>query len=160
VIMTYAKSCYDTFLATSSSPRNMTSNLPQSPQRQFNLKNNWPTIPNPDYSNHVRIHVAHNREHDCHDSSTLCRGCTHSPWVTIILGSQVPVGLMEYLYTLLGCALGYHYKTFQWLNLVCSAPAEVSPDVSVQNHQWPPLAPCGSQESPLLFPLIPIQTDP
>jgi hypothetical protein len=31
----------------------------------------------------------------------------------------------------------------------------VNPD-----HQGPPLAPCGSQESPLHYPLIPIQTDP
>jgi hypothetical protein len=31
----------------------------------------------------------------------------------------------------------------------------VSPD-----HQGPPLAPCGSQESPLPYPLIPNQTDP
>jgi hypothetical protein len=66
---------------------------------------------------------------------------------------------MEYLYTLPGCVLGYHYKAFQWLNLVCSAPAEVSLEVLVQNHQGPPLALCGSQESPLLFPLIPIQVD-
>jgi hypothetical protein len=39
------------------------------------------------FSNRVSMHAAHNCEHDCHDSSTLCRGCTHSPWVTIILGS-------------------------------------------------------------------------
>jgi hypothetical protein len=50
----------------------------------------------------------------------------------IILGSLAPVDLMEYLYTLLGCALGYHYKAFQWLNIVCSATIEVSPEVSVQ----------------------------
>jgi hypothetical protein len=67
---------------------------------------------------------------------------------------------MEYLYTLLGCALGYHYKAIQWLNLVCSAPAEVSPEVSVQNYIGPPLVQCDSQESPLLYPLIPNQVDP
>jgi hypothetical protein len=49
----------------------------------------------------------------------------------IILGNQAPVDPMEYLYTLPGCALGYHYKAFQWLNLVCSAPAEVLPEVLV-----------------------------
>jgi hypothetical protein len=49
----------------------------------------------------------------------------------IILGSQASVVLTEYLYTLMGCALGYHYKAFQWLNLVYSAPAEVSSEVSV-----------------------------
>jgi hypothetical protein len=31
----------------------------------------------------------------------------------IILGSQILVDLTEYLYTLLGCALGHHYKDFQ-----------------------------------------------
>jgi hypothetical protein len=49
----------------------------------------------------------------------------------IILGSQATIDLTEYLYTLLGCALGYHYKTFQWFNLVCTTPAKVSPEVSV-----------------------------
>jgi hypothetical protein len=44
---------------------------------------------------------------------------------------------MEYLYTLLGCAIGYHYKAFKWLNLVCSAPTEVSPEVSVQINKGP-----------------------
>jgi hypothetical protein len=78
----------------------------------------------------------------------------------IILGSQTFVDLIEHLYTLPGCALGYHYKAFQWLLPICSAPTEVSLVVSVQNHQGPPLAPCGSQESPLLYPLIPNQVDP
>jgi hypothetical protein len=44
---------------------------------------------------------------------------------------------------------------FQWLLLACSAPTEVSLEVSVQNHQGTPLALSGSQESPLLYPLIP-----
>jgi hypothetical protein len=79
---------------------------------------------NPGFSNHVRIHAAHICEHGCHDSFTLYRGCTHSPWVTIILGSQALIDSIEYLYTLLGCALGYHYKAFEWFNLVCSAPIE------------------------------------
>jgi hypothetical protein len=55
----------------------------------------------------------------------------------IILGSQAPIDPMEYLYTLLGCALGYHYKALEWLNIVCSAPTEVSPDVSVQTTKGP-----------------------
>jgi hypothetical protein len=38
---------------------------------------------------------------------------------------------MEYLSSLPGCVLEYHYKAFQWLNLVCGAPTEVSPEVSV-----------------------------
>jgi hypothetical protein len=50
-------------------------------------------------------------------------------------------------------------RLFQWLNLVCSALAEVIPEVSVQNHQGPPLASCGFQESPLHYPLVPIQAD-
>jgi hypothetical protein len=54
----------------------------------------------------------------------------------IILGSQASVDPTEYLYTLPGCALGHHYA-FQWLNLVCSAPAEVSPEVSVQTTKGP-----------------------
>jgi hypothetical protein len=49
----------------------------------------------------------------------------------IILGSQVPIDPMEYLYTLTGCVLGHYYKAFQWLHLVCSVPVEVSPEVSV-----------------------------
>jgi hypothetical protein len=57
--------------------------------------------------------------------------------VGIILGSPAPVDLMEYLYTLLGCALGQHYKAFQWLHLVCSALAEVSLEVSVQTPKGP-----------------------
>jgi hypothetical protein len=55
----------------------------------------------------------------------------------IILCSQAPVDPMEYLYTLPGCVLGYHYKAFQWLNLVYSVPAEFSPDVSVQITKGP-----------------------
>jgi hypothetical protein len=61
----------------------------------------------------------------------------------IILGSQVSVDPTEYLYTLPGYVLGYLYKACQQLNLVCSTPTEVSPEVSLQNHQGPPLAPCG-----------------
>jgi hypothetical protein len=55
----------------------------------------------------------------------------------IILGSQAPVDPTEYLYTLPGCALGYQYKAFQWLNLVCNAPTKVSPEVSVQITKAP-----------------------
>jgi hypothetical protein len=55
----------------------------------------------------------------------------------IILDSQAPIYLMEYLYTLSGCALGHHYRAFQGLILVCSAPAEVSLEVSVQTTKGP-----------------------
>jgi hypothetical protein len=55
----------------------------------------------------------------------------------IILCSQSPTDSTEYLYTLSGCVLGYHYKAFQWLNLVCRAPAEVSLEVLVQTTKGP-----------------------
>jgi hypothetical protein len=55
----------------------------------------------------------------------------------IILGSQVLVDLTEYLYTLLGCALGHHYKDFQWLPLVCRIPIEFAPEVLVQITKGP-----------------------
>jgi hypothetical protein len=47
----------------------------------------------------------------------------------IILHRQAPVDPTEYLYTLPGCALGYHYKAFQRLNLIYNALTEVSPEV-------------------------------
>jgi hypothetical protein len=34
----------------------------------------------------VIVHAAHDREHDCYNSFTLCKGCTHSPRVVIVLG--------------------------------------------------------------------------
>jgi hypothetical protein len=85
VVKTYAQSCYESFYATGSSPQNVTSNLPQSLLWQFNLKeqtdqpSQHPTHNHPGYSNHVRIHATHNRKHDYHDSSTLCKGCSHFP---------------------------------------------------------------------------------
>jgi hypothetical protein len=92
---------------------------------------------NPGYSNRVRVHATHDCEHDCHYSFTLYRGCTHSPRVVIILDSQAPVDLTEYLYTLLGCEVGHHYMAFQWLNLVCSVPAEVSMEVQSRSPRAP-----------------------
>jgi hypothetical protein len=56
---------------------------------------------------------------------------TVSTDVMIILGSQVPVDPMEYVYTILECALGHHDKAFQWLHLVCTIPTKVSLEVSV-----------------------------
>jgi hypothetical protein len=55
----------------------------------------------------------------------------------IILGSQELIDLMEYLYTLPRCALRHLYKAFHFLNLVCSAPIEVSLEVSVQSTKGP-----------------------
>jgi hypothetical protein len=39
------------------------------------------TKPNPSQvpSNHVRVYAAHDREHNCYNSFTLYRGCTHYP---------------------------------------------------------------------------------
>jgi hypothetical protein len=45
--------------------------------------------------------------------------------------------------------------TFQWLHLVYSVATEVSSEVSVQITKGAPLTPCGSQESPLLYTLVP-----
>jgi hypothetical protein len=36
-------------------------------------------------TNHVRVHAAHDHEHDCDNSFTLCRGCTRYPRVVIFL---------------------------------------------------------------------------
>jgi hypothetical protein len=66
----------------------------------------------------------------------------------------------DHPYTIPGCALGHHYKVVQWFSLICSVPTEVSLEVSVQITKGPPLAPCGSQENTLLYPLIPNQADP
>jgi hypothetical protein len=30
-------------------------------------------------TNYVRVHATHDHEHDCYNSFTLCRGCTHYP---------------------------------------------------------------------------------
>jgi hypothetical protein len=75
----------------------------------------------------VRVHATHDREHGCHDSFTLYICCTRSPWVIIILYSQIPIVGMEYTYTLLRCALRNHYKASQWFHLARYIPTEVSP---------------------------------
>jgi hypothetical protein len=77
-------------------------------------------------TNHVRVHAAHNRERGCYNSFTLCRGCTHSPWVVIILEKLNTHCIDVHPYTLPRCVLGNHYKTVQWLYLACNIPTEVS----------------------------------
>jgi hypothetical protein len=66
---------------------------------------------------------------------------TVSTAVIIVLHSVEVVHIThytgEYPYTLLGCALGHHYKVVQWFSLVCSIPVEVSKDVSVQITKGP-----------------------
>jgi hypothetical protein len=46
---------------------------PQSKETHFDK-----TKPNPSQvpSNHVRVHAAHDRDHGCYNSFTLCTGCT------------------------------------------------------------------------------------
>jgi hypothetical protein len=80
-------------------------------------------------TNHVRVHAAHDRERDCYNSFTLCRGCTCSPWVVIILEKPNTRCTDEHPYTLSRCVLGNHYKTVQWFYLACNVPTEVSPPV-------------------------------
>jgi hypothetical protein len=90
-------------------------------------------------TNHVWVYAAYNREHDYYNSFTLCRGCTRSPWVTIILDSRIPVVQTEYPYTLLRCALGNHYKAFQLFPLPCNVPTGVSLPVWASHPPRSPL---------------------
>jgi hypothetical protein len=66
-------------------------------QDQLALTNRPKQLPTQGSSNHVRVDATHDREHDCQDSFTLCRGCTHSPWVVAILDSQILVVQMSTL---------------------------------------------------------------
>jgi hypothetical protein len=60
---------------------------------------NWLNQTNPSQvsTNHLRVHATHNREHVCYNSFTLCRSCSRSPWVMIILASQIPIVQMSTL---------------------------------------------------------------
>jgi hypothetical protein len=62
---------------TSIASRSLTVTDPQPNKIHFDK----PTKPNSSQvpSNHVRVHAAHDREHGCYNSFTLCRGCTHYP---------------------------------------------------------------------------------
>jgi hypothetical protein len=56
----------------------MTDPQPSKPNlTQPNQRLNQETTPGS--TNHVRVHVAHDREHDCYNSFTLYRGYTCSP---------------------------------------------------------------------------------
>jgi hypothetical protein len=92
--------------------------------------------PIPGSTNHVRVHAAHDHEHDCYTHFTLCRGCTRSPWVMIIIGKPNN-----------HCTdvLGNHYKVVQWFHLACNVPTEVSPPVWASHpHRSPLLCLMGS----------------
>jgi hypothetical protein len=90
-------------------------------------------------TNHVGVSAAHDRERGCYNSFTLCRGCTRSPWVMIILEKLNTHCTDEHPYTLLRCVLGNHYKTVQWLYLACNVPTEISPPVWTSHPPRSPL---------------------
>jgi hypothetical protein len=69
-------------------------------------------------TNHVRVHTAHDHEHSCYNSFTLCRGCTRSPWVMIILEKPNTRCTEEHSYTLPKCVLG---KSLQCCSMVSSS---------------------------------------
>jgi hypothetical protein len=86
------------------------------------------TITHPRVStNHVRVHAAHDYEHGCYNSFTLCRGYTRYPWVVIILGQPNTHCTDEHPYTLPRCVLGNHNKTIPWFHLACNVPIKISP---------------------------------
>jgi hypothetical protein len=91
------------------------------------------------FTNHVRVHVAHDREHDCYNSFTLCRGCTCSPWVVIILGKLNNRCTDEHPYTLPRCVSGNHYNIVKWFHLACNVSNEVSPSVWASHPPRSPL---------------------
>jgi hypothetical protein len=77
-------------------------------------------------TNHVRVHTAHDREHDCYKSFIFYRGCTRSPRVVIILRKPNTCCTDEHSYTLTRCVLENHYKAVQWFYLACNIPTKVS----------------------------------
>jgi hypothetical protein len=117
-------------------PRSLTMIDPQPSKAHFNTTQ---PIPIPGFTNHVRVHAAHDREHGCHNSFTLCRGCTCSPWVVIILGKSNTCCTDKHSYTLPRCVPGNHYKAIQWFHLACNVPTEVSPPVWASHPPRSPL---------------------
>jgi hypothetical protein len=101
-------------------------------------------------TNHMRVHDAHDCEHDCYNSFTLYRGCTRSPWVMIIPRRLNTRCTGEHPYTLPRCVLQNHYNVVQWFHLACNVPTEVSPPVWASHPpRSPPLMPYGFQPSQL-----------
>jgi hypothetical protein len=91
-------------------------------------------------TNHVRVHAAHDHEHGCYNSFTLCRGCTRSPWIVIILGKSDTHCTDKHPYTLPSCVLR---KSIQGCSMVsykaCNIPIEVSPPVWASHPSRSPL---------------------
>jgi hypothetical protein len=150
------------YLSKTPTPQNKTSITPQSPLRRINLINKtnqaWLYQPNSGSTNHVRVHAAHDHEYDYYNSFTLCRGCTHPDESRSSLTVGYPLYRWVPLHTSGVCAR----TSLQCCSLVSLSLQHthwgftrgVSPD-----HQGPPLALCGSQESPLPYPLIPNQAN-
>jgi hypothetical protein len=90
-------------------------------------------------TNHVRVHAAHDHECGCYNSFTLCRGCTCSPWVMIILEELNTCCTDEHPHTFPRCLLGNHYNVVQWFYLACNVPTEVSPPVWASHPPRSPL---------------------
>jgi hypothetical protein len=116
-------------------PRSLTMTDPQPSKAQPKTKQK----PIPGSTNHVRVHAAHGREYGCYNSFTLCRGCTYSPWVVIILGKSNNRCIDEHPYTLLRCVPDNQYKVVQWFYLACNVPIEVSPPVRASHPPRSPL---------------------
>jgi hypothetical protein len=96
-------------------------------------------IPSQVSTNHMRVHAAHDCEHGCYNSFTLCRGCTRSPWVMIIPRKLNTRCTEEHPYTLPRCVLQNHYNVVQWFHLACNIPTEVSPPVWASHPPRRPL---------------------
>jgi hypothetical protein len=95
--------------------------------------------PIPGSTNHVRVHAAHDREHSYYNIFTLCRGCTCSPWVMIILGKSNTRCIIEHPYTLLRCVPGNHYMVVHWFHLAHNILTEVLPPVWASHPPRSPL---------------------
>ncbi len=67
---------------TSIASRSLTVTDPQPNKIHFDKptkQNQTKPTPSQVPTNHVRVHATHDREHDCYNSFTLCRGCTRYP---------------------------------------------------------------------------------
>jgi hypothetical protein len=108
----------------------------------------------------MRVHAIHDREHDCYNSFLCSAEVVHIPHESrSSLIARYPWYRREPIHTsevcartsLQGCSIVFpSLQHTHW-----GFTGGVSPD-----HQGPPLVPCGSQESPLPYPLILNQTDP
>jgi hypothetical protein len=119
----------------------------------------WLYQPNLGPTNHVRVHAAHDREHNCYNSlhSVEVVHIPHESRSSSVAGYPLLRGVPLHTSgvcartSLQGCSMvSPSLQRTRW-----GFTGGVSPD-----HQGHPLVPCGSQESPLPYPLVPNQTDP